>query len=94
LGVNVGLTEKDRDELLIDVLEAITHLTAQLEFKHGFSSRVLYDKVRHYKDLLYKENIDSGIESIEIPSPPRVPAFARETQPDIVVPSIKTIGYK
>lgn len=81
----MGLTEKDRDELMIDVLEAVTHLTAQLEFKNGFSSRVLYDKVRHYKDLLYKENIDSGIDLVEIPSPPRLPAFARETQPDIIL---------
>lgn len=92
----MGLTEKDRDELLIDVLEAITHLTAQLEFKHGFSSRVLYDKVRYYKDLLYKEKPDSRTDLVDIPSPPKVPAFARETMPDIFVPPIEkeAIGDK
>lgn len=86
----MGLTEKDRDELMIDVLEAVTHLTAQLEFKNGFSSRVLYDKVRHYKDLLY-EKTNGEIDSVEIPSPPRLPAFARETQPDIILDAVNDL---
>jgi len=49
------LSNKDRDNLLVDILQGIAYITSEVETVKNARSSVLFDKVQEYKSKLLQE---------------------------------------
>jgi hypothetical protein len=91
----MALNDRDRDELLIDLLESMSHVISLLEFKNKLSSRVVHDKATLYREKLNRDIDNDGFKTVpsdnvpsdnvpsDIPPPPKLPKNLDITKSDI-----------